>query len=80
MAIETPEVSESAARLLPELLGLPRSDQEYLVQQLSGVLDDADDDPELLAELERRLENFRSGKSPGVPSEEAFRRLREGRP
>jgi putative addiction module component (TIGR02574 family) len=81
MAAETPEVSESTARLLPEVLALPREDQEYLFQQLSAALDaGADDDPEFLAELDRRLENYRTGQSPGVPADEVFRRLRETRP
>lgn len=78
MAAETPEVSEVTNRLLPELLALPRSDQEYLFQQLSAALDaEPDEDPDFVAELERRLENYRSGRSPGVPADEVFRKLRE---
>ena len=54
---------------------------EYLFQQLSAALDaGADDDPAFLAELDRRLENYRTGQSPGVPADEVFRRLRETRP
>jgi putative addiction module component (TIGR02574 family) len=72
--------SESAAKLLPELLALPREDQEFLIQQLSGALDvETEEDKELLAELDRRLDNYRTGKSPGVPAEEVFRKLREKR-
>ena len=75
MATETPDLSESVTRLLPELLALPRPEQEFLFQQLSAALDDeADEDPELVAELDRRLENYRTGKSPGVPADEVFRR------
>jgi len=72
--------SESAAKLLPELLALPREDQEYLIQQLSGALDvETEEDKELLGELDRRLDNYRTGKSPGVPAEDVFRKLREKR-
>jgi putative addiction module component (TIGR02574 family) len=78
MAAETPEVLESTSRLLPELLALPRADQEYLYQQLSAALDaEPEDDPEFVAELDRRLENYRTGRSPGVPADEVFRKLRE---
>jgi putative addiction module component (TIGR02574 family) len=78
MAAETPEVSEATTRLLPELLALPRADQEFLFQQLSAALDaEPDEDPEFVAELDRRLDNYRTGRSPGVPADEVFRKLRE---
>jgi putative addiction module component (TIGR02574 family) len=81
MSTDLTPPSESAAKLLPELLALPRPDQEYLFQQLSGALDEeSGEDAELVAELDRRLARYQSGESPGVPAEEVFRRLRERRP
>jgi putative addiction module component (TIGR02574 family) len=34
-------------------------------------------DEEIIAELERRLRDFREGKVTGIPAEAAFRRIRE---
>jgi len=43
-------------------------------------MDEKDDllvDESIMAELERRLQDFRDGKVTGIPSAEAFRRIRE---
>jgi len=77
-------MSEHCATLKEELLRLPEAERweilgalyESLPQQ-SGVM--YEDDPGLLAELDRRRLEHESGLDPGIPAEEFFRSLRENR-
>lgn len=61
-------------------LELPEQERVHLARELIASLDeDVDPDVEALwlAEAERRLEELRSGKTQGVPAEEAFARVRK---
>lgn len=66
--------------------GLPSKDDPLTDEEIAalpcppGIMSVDDDDPEsvkaLIAELERRMANFESGRSKGIPAEEVFRELR----
>lgn len=77
-------MSETAAKLTAELLALPESERWAVVGAVVGSLPKphgglAEDDPGFDAELDRRLADRLSGRSKGIPAEEFFRTLREGR-
>jgi putative addiction module component (TIGR02574 family) len=65
-----PLVASLAVEELYELL-------EYIEERLPPPNPDDDFDPEYRAELDRRLEDMRSGKDPGMPAEEFMRQMRE---
>jgi putative addiction module component (TIGR02574 family) len=59
---------------------LPPDERVVLAESLLLTIDEKDDllvDESIMAELERRLQDFRDGKVTGIPAEEAFRRIRE---
>jgi len=63
-----------------DAMKLPLRDRVKLAQRLVSSLDDqAETDVEKLwlAEAERRLEELRSGKTKGIPAEEAIRNASE---
>lgn len=78
-------MSDAVETLKPQLAALSPDERETLIEYLialndgpvSGSETSDDFDPEYRAELDRRLEDMRTGKDPGVPAEEVFRRLRE---
>ena len=50
-------MSETAAKLLEQVLALPDEDRRFVAERLWAELsDDPWDDPEFVAEMERRLE------------------------
>jgi putative addiction module component (TIGR02574 family) len=76
---------ETAEKLLPALLALPEMDRLDLANLLFDSLPTppglmSEDNPEFDVELDRRLAEHESGKSPGIPADEFFRKLREQRP
>jgi putative addiction module component (TIGR02574 family) len=76
-------MSEIAEQLMPTLLSLPYEDRELIIHRLYESLQEAPDvekDPAFIADLNRRIEEIKSGKVQGIPAEEVFRRLREKYP
>jgi putative addiction module component (TIGR02574 family) len=66
--------------LTEQALRLPPDERVVLAESLLLTIDEKDDllvDESIMAELERRLRDFRDGKVTGIPAEEAFRRIRE---
>lgn len=73
MAQDLKEITEQALRLPPD-------ERVVLAESLLLTIDEKDDlliDESVMAELERRLQDFRDGKVTGIPADEAFRRIRE---
>jgi putative addiction module component (TIGR02574 family) len=70
-------MSNAARKLLPSLLTLSRTDKEFLAQQLIDSIQEDHEDSMLVVELNRRMEELRSGKVQPIPSEEVHRKLRE---
>ncbi len=67
------ELTEQALRLRPD-------ERVVLAESLLLTIDEKEDllvDESIMAELERRLQDFRDGKVTGIPADEAFRRIRE---
>ena len=63
-----------------EALRLPADERVVLAESLLLTIDEAHDqlvDEATLAELERRLRDFRDGKVKGLPAQEVFQRIRE---
>ena len=66
--------------LTEQALRLPPDERVVLAESLLLTIDEKDDllvDESIMAELERRLQDFRDGKVTGIPAAEAFRRIRE---
>ena len=66
--------------LTEEALRLPPDERVVLAESLLLTIDEEHDlkiDESIMAELERRLQDFRDGKVTGIPADEAFRRIRE---
>jgi putative addiction module component (TIGR02574 family) len=66
--------------LTEQALRLPPDERVVLAESLLLTIDEKDDllvDESIMAELERRLQDFRDGKVTGIPADEAFRRIRE---
>ncbi|HEY2909260.1 MAG TPA: hypothetical protein VGI99_03390 [Gemmataceae bacterium] len=77
-------MSKKSATLKAELLRLSEAERWEMLGALyeslpwqEGVMNE--DDPGLLAELDRRRLEHESGLDPGIPAEELFRSLRENR-
>lgn len=65
--------------IVANAMKLPQRDRVRLAQQLISSLDEeieTDVEELWLAEAERRLDELRSGKTQGVPAEEAFAKAR----
>jgi putative addiction module component (TIGR02574 family) len=78
-------MTDDAKRLLPSLFALSEGDRLALIDALwdsilvpPGVW--CEDDPGFKEELNRRLEEIKSGKVKGIPAEEVTRRMREKYP
>jgi putative addiction module component (TIGR02574 family) len=77
-------MSEAAESLANTLLSLPSEDRLALANLLFDSLPPppglmSEDTPGFDDELERRLQDHLSGKSPGIPAEEFFKQLRANR-
>jgi putative addiction module component (TIGR02574 family) len=77
-------MSDDAQLLLSAALKLPPAEREQLAEQIYRSLQDEDRPTAAEArEIERRVQEMRSGKVPTVPGDEAYeqilRRLRERR-
>jgi putative addiction module component (TIGR02574 family) len=70
-------MSETVARVLPNLYALPAEDRAMIAQCLIASLEADEDDPSLLGTLNRRMDELRSGQVQAVPAEELLRRLQE---
>lgn len=69
----------SFADIVANAMKLPDHERVRLARELIASLDEeieADVEELWLAEAERRLEELRSGKTRGVPAEEAFAKVR----
>jgi putative addiction module component (TIGR02574 family) len=66
-------VSETATKLLEQLLALPEEDRAAIADQLNESLGDLGDDldPAFEAELQRRLDSVADGTAEIVPWEQA---------
>lgn len=63
-----------------EALRLPANERVVLAESLLLTIDEEHDrlvDEATIAELERRLQDFREGRVKGIPAQEAFQRIRE---
>jgi putative addiction module component (TIGR02574 family) len=82
-------VSEATKELLKRALELPVGERVKLAREILESVDSVEDDelelePEFLAELNRRADDFLAGRAaPGIPAEKVFadaeRRLAERR-
>ncbi|WP_020471098.1 addiction module protein [Zavarzinella formosa] len=72
-------MTSEVERLLREVTALEKSDQLLFHRLLEDTLalgDEIEEDPELLAELDRREAEFLNGESPAIPADEVFAKLR----
>lgn len=63
-----------------EALRLPADERVVLAESLLLTIDEEHDrlvDEATIAELERRLQDFREGRVKGIPAQEAFQRIRQ---
>ncbi|MBX9582603.1 MAG: addiction module protein [Gemmataceae bacterium] len=77
-------MTEAAEKLKPVLAALSPGDQAALAKYLLELIDPGEPgltqeewEEAWVEEIDRRLADLDSGKDPGVPAEEVFRRLRE---
>ena len=73
-------MSETAEKLKAELTQLSEEDRAELAHFLLGSLDRGGDmewEDAWTCELERRLEDYRSGRTVGIPAEKVLNDLRE---
>lgn len=72
MAINTNDLKEQLSRL-------PTAQRAELARYLIDSLDsetEPDTDPPWAEELERRAQDFETGREPGIPADEVFAKLR----
>ena len=72
-------MTEAVEKLLPALAALDQEDRDYVKHYLDE-LDDAvtdDEDPEFVAEINRRVEAIRNGTAKMIPADEVFRKADE---
>jgi putative addiction module component (TIGR02574 family) len=69
-------MSEAAEKLKFDLLALPPEERIELANLLYASVP-PEEDHNLVAELDRRRAEHESGKIPGIPADEFFRKLRE---
>lgn len=69
----------SATEVLQQFRALPPEEQRLVAEQIQEEvnLDDFVETPEMIAELERRAEEFRKNPSQGVPWEQIRAELRQ---
>ncbi|NWK56589.1 addiction module protein [Verrucomicrobiaceae bacterium N1E253] len=68
----------TAFELMEDVLKLPRQDRSYLAAKIIESLDQNEDlSPEWMEELDRRVESWKSGKSPSVSSEDLHKEMRD---
>ncbi|MCI0700137.1 MAG: addiction module protein [Planctomycetia bacterium] len=79
-------MSETAAKLLEQLLALPEVDRLMVAEQLWGsvseekvqeIMDEATSDPEYQAELQRRLDSIANGTAVFLEPRQVFAEIRE---
>ncbi len=66
-------MSETAAKLLEQIRGLPEEDRQFIADELS--CDEGDYDPVFRAELDRRIEAVGNGTAVLLTWEEAQERI-----
>ncbi len=78
-------MSETASKLLEQLLTLPEAERLMIADQLwdslgdekkQEIMDETTSDPEFQAELQRRLDSVADGTADLIPWEEARERMR----
>jgi len=73
-------MSQTLSQLTEEALKLPPDDRVFLAESLLLTIDEGHDwsvDEATMAELERRLRDFREGRVVGVPVDQALGEIRE---
>jgi putative addiction module component (TIGR02574 family) len=79
-------MSETATKLLDQLLQLPEGDRVMVVDRLweslsdesrQELLDETTSDPEFQAELQRRIDSVADGTAVLLEPEEVFAKIRE---
>lgn len=73
-------MAQGLKEITEEALRLPADERVVLAESLLLTIDEKHDllvDESIMAELERRLQDFRDGKVTGIPADEAVRRIRE---
>jgi putative addiction module component (TIGR02574 family) len=66
------DMTARTEQLLAAVLELDPAERADLIEEASLSFEDPLQDPEYAAEIQRRVEDFRSGRKKGVPAEEAF--------
>lgn len=70
-------MSEALSKLLPSLEVLSSKDKAFVAQRMLELIEEDDEEALFAAELNRRMEECRSGKVQTIPAEEVHRQLRE---
>ena len=73
-------MGQGLKEITEEALRLPADQRVVLAESLLLTIDEEHDrlvDEAIIAELERRLQDFREGKVKGIPAEEAVHQIRE---
>lgn len=70
-------MSDAVKKLLPKLDALSLEDKALVAQRLIDSIEEEDEDALFVAELNRRMDDYLSGKDKGIPAEEVHRQLRE---
>lgn len=72
-------MSDTAEKILPTLLALPREDREMLWQHLGSSLDEDNDEEaaEFIKTLDRRIEEMEQDPSKRIPARQALEDLRK---
>lgn len=73
-------MAQGLKEITEEALRLPADDRVILAESLLLTIDEEHDrlvDEATIAELERRLQDFREGKVKGIPAQDAFQQIRE---
>jgi putative addiction module component (TIGR02574 family) len=73
-------MAQGLKEITEEALRLPADERVVLAESLLLTIEEKHDllvDESIIAELERRLQDFREGKVKGIPAEQAFRQIRE---
>jgi putative addiction module component (TIGR02574 family) len=70
-------MSDAVSKLMPTLEALSPKDKAFVARRMLEMIEEEDEEALFVAELNRRVEESRSGKVKPIPAEEVHRRLRE---
>lgn len=70
-------MTDRAEQLLVELLALPLDEREIVALHLNSSIDEDDEDPAFVEELNRRIEDIKSGRETPKSAAEDLQDIRE---